>query len=347
MSTKRSAKDKVSKASDQQRPEVDSVQQCESAKGAQDRTQPLDPQEAITAAFAGFHGIDIESFIQLFAPPGTPSVQQIVNGRQVAIAAIQVITSFAKTGDELALQALYKIAFLATSELEDQAVRHKKQIAPSVFGWPVILSSDKAWNKYYLEREFYTLGLSREVEPMVRAEAVVTKGNLLKETTARILALIAGWRTEEMHRSLVADAGPRMRAAGLGEAGAVYAQNRHLEELREEEQRTAQKLQALALLLKADLSSAQPRLAPLRNQGIQLPQLPNTRKVQSEWFRVLMGVLEAMTDSRYELKRHRLRQWGGIPFTDVQTDIDLQGDLRQNIRDQMKKVFHRMLTDHV
>ena len=278
---------------------------------------------------------------------GSGMIKDVAAKRKIVMSAIRSVSARAKAGDVDALAALYSIAELAVEELGKQSIEDQKAIAGDKIGWPLMLSHSDAWNQKHLRENLYNLELGKNVQKLVNLEALGVKASHLKELVARLVALTAAWKQEEVDQSVLGLIADDIRKEGLGEGVVLIGENIARRNIRKTKKLTAEKIEGLHRFLVIKNSIEPNVFGPLREAAIQLPVLTADRAVQTKWFEVAMKILEALTAGHYELERYGLRQWWGINIRNEHEAIERQQELRNGIRDRMKKAFHQMLSDHL
>lgn len=278
---------------------------------------------------------------------GSVLITDLAVKRKAAMSAIRSISTLAKAGDVDALSALYSLAELAVEELGRQSLEDQKAIAVNQIGWPLMLSHSDAWNQKHLKENLYNLELGKNLQKLVNLEALGVKASHLKELVARLVALTAAWKQEEVDQSVLRLIADDIRKEGLGEGVVHIGETIARRNIRKTKKLTAEKIEGLHRFLVIKNSIEPNVFGPLREAAIQLPVLTADRAVQTKWFEVAMKILEALTGGRYELERYGLRQWWGINIRNEHEAIERQQELRNGIRDRMKKAFHQMLSDHL
>jgi len=145
----------------------------------------------------------VDALEEIREQSGSVMITDLAVKRKSAMSAIRSISTLAKAGDVYALSALYSIAELAVVELGQQSIEDRKTIAGDQIGWPLMLSHSEAWNKKHMDECLYNLQLGKNVTKLVNLDALGVKSSHLKELIARLVALIAGWKEEEVDQSVL------------------------------------------------------------------------------------------------------------------------------------------------
>ncbi len=269
--------------------------------------------------------------------------RRIVKAREDAIPAIEYLSERAKAGDAIALKYLHEIASLAVEELGAQSIETLKEIAASSIQWPTMMSPSEKLNAKLLDDNLYSLGLGSELTFLTFPDAIAVKGSRLKELVARLTALVGEWRDDQGNLDSLVEMPDHLREQGLDDDAIAYALNLARENRLKSEQRIKEKIDGLQKFL-GDMSAVDSlKLRECRQIAVGLPELTADHACQNLWFKALMKVLEAFTDSRYDRKHFQLKDWWGIKVYPNENPEDFQSERTANIRNAMKKAFHEML----
>ena len=269
----------------------------------------------------------------------------IVNARDRAEEAIAFLATTAKNGDDLALRSLYEVACLAADELEKQTLEDKRSVARRNVEWPMLLSFSKAWNAAAMKNDFYPLQLAKEVRLASNINYVSTKGTPLKMLISRLLALIFGWRDVKMSEDVGNELLREVKKQGYGAEAVELARKQADRKIAQQRARQSERISGLHEQLNSRSTVDEKALDLCHTAALSLKELDATEATKGEYFVLAMSVLEALTADEYQLPQFNLRSFGGIPFRSLKEDVEIRSDLRDSIRDQMRKAFGRLVGD--
>ena len=251
---------------------------------------------------------------------------------------IEFMKRAASSGDVKAIEALHRIALMATTALNSLDDEKKRNVAVYKEWWPLNLSWVPAWNNNVIRDVPASIGLGRNVSAIFDMEAVLKRMAPTKMLGASIVNYVENCRR---HGLLIQE----IRKNYGGSKGEVSSQ---IEQKLVNSFNAVRKFTstvggymslALAPLTQESLQAEMQRTTSEAEKALQLPPLLTSKESRAAWFDFGMKLIEWFTDGKYERTQYCLA------VMNRKREAEAASEIRAGIRQGIKEGFDAVIVN--